>query len=166
MLDALKQAHAFPYIIGTKRSPITPDNSKGTEQESMKPDHHLEGFRSTMVDALFVPGDSHVSQLSGNGRTLHWIAESFGHCKVIAATGAAVPLVQKAISAVGSAVETSDSGVINSYGLITAESFDAPTGPIRFTQDSTDFLGQFFYSISLHRMYQREVDGLTKRLAF
>ncbi|KAG9314601.1 hypothetical protein JVU11DRAFT_5404 [Chiua virens] len=51
-------------------------------------DHHFEGQRSTLFDAIYIPsGKEHVRALAKNGRAIHWVREAFGHCKSIAAVG-------------------------------------------------------------------------------
>lgn len=41
-----------------------------------------------MYDAVYIPsGAEHVKALGKNGRVIHWVRETFGHCKPIAAVG-------------------------------------------------------------------------------
>lgn len=82
---ALLAAKATPFIIGPRRGTIFADGGG-----SVFADHHYEGQRSTMFDALYVPSGSHAELLANNGRVVHWIREAFGHCKAIGAVGEGV----------------------------------------------------------------------------
>jgi catalase len=75
---ALSAAGAFVFTIGPKRQPV-----KSPGRQSISPDHHFEGMRSTMFDSLYIPGGEHVSSLLTQGRVIHWIREASGHCKAI-----------------------------------------------------------------------------------
>lgn len=88
MKTALLAAGAVPFIIGPRRGTIySAGESKGSGK-GVQADHHFEGQRSTMFDALFIPGGGEsVKTLAGNGRSLHWMLEAFGHLKTIGAVG-------------------------------------------------------------------------------
>lgn len=59
---ALEAAGAFPLVIAPRRHTIYP--SGGDKSSGVKADHHLEGMRSTMFDALIIiPGGDSVSTL-------------------------------------------------------------------------------------------------------
>lgn len=172
MMAALKAARAFPYLIGTRRSAIKAGDVSASGAQSVTPNHHLEGLRSTMVDAIFVPDGSHVADLCKNGRAVQWVREAFAHCKAVAATGRGVTLVQEALGPLaGSDVKLASSGkdnVEDSYGVVTA----GKVGPERvgdvvdMMKNAEGFLGKFFAAISRHRTYEREMDGLTAQLAY
>lgn len=82
---AFASAGAVNYIIGARRGEIKAASGLG---DSVKADHHFEGQRSTMFDALFIPsGKEHAKSLATNGRAVHWVREAFGHCKAIGAIG-------------------------------------------------------------------------------
>jgi len=167
MHAAVKAANALPYVIGPKRSPIKPASG-----EAVTPAHHLEGFRSTMVDAIFVPGGSHVDTLKTNGRAVHWLREAFCHCKAIGATGTGVDLVNIALSHLANDKVTLASKdvaqVQNSYGVVTAGKIETPkfTDVLKIAKEATDFTSQFFNGIAQHRCWERELDGLTMQLAY
>jgi catalase len=81
---AMKLGSASTFIIGPRRSKIA---SAGGAAPVMA-DHHFEGQRSTLFDALFVaPGAKSAETLKKDGRVIHWIREAFGHCKAIGAVG-------------------------------------------------------------------------------
>lgn len=67
---ALTAAGALPFTIGPKRQPIKPSSGG----EGVKVDHHFEGNRSTMYDAIYIPGGEHVKTLRKNGRVVHWVS--------------------------------------------------------------------------------------------
>lgn len=75
---AIKAAGALPFVVGTKRSPIYAEEQSPDSSDGVVADHMYDGQRSTIFDATFVPGGSHVSTLSKNGQLRFWIVESFG----------------------------------------------------------------------------------------
>lgn len=167
MRDAIKQAGALPFVIGTKRQPIlaegetdsTTSKSSGSTKDGVVADHHFDGQRSTMFDATFVPGGSaaYIKSLSQMGLARHWIAETFGHLKPLGATGAAVELVKSALAGVPGLQTTADAGATEWYGVVTGGG--KGNVPPAFTD-------AFFGQISQHRNFQREMDGLASTVAF
>jgi catalase len=162
---ALSAAGAFVFTIGPKRQPV-----KSSGGESVSPDHHFEGMRSTMFDSIYIPGGEHVSTLLKQGRVVHWVREAFGHCKAIGATGEAVKLVQTACAVEGMTFATgSASDVVDSYGVVTAGGI----GNVRSIRDTLkmvkggkNFLDAYAFNISQHRNFKRELDGLTTMVAY
>lgn len=159
---ALMSAGALPFTIAAKKQAIMPSSGKG-----VAPDQHFDAARSTMFDAVYIPGGSHVEILSKNGRAIHWIRESFGHCKAIGATGEAVALVRQACGIEGMTfAEGTD--VVDSYGVVTAAG--AGTGSfkegLQMLKGAKTFIEAFAYNMSQHRNWQRELDGLTSMVAF
>ncbi|KAF2839429.1 catalase [Patellaria atrata CBS 101060] len=165
---ALSAAGAVPFTISVRRSPIFAAGEDQGTGKGQKPDHHLEGMRSTMFDSIFVPGgvDS-IATLRKNGRALHWVREAFGHLKAIGATGEAVSFVKDACALPGlSFAETGD--VVDSYGVVTSneskpESFKEA---VNLVKGAKDFVTAYFYAISMHKNFDRELDGLSSKLAF
>ena len=81
---AMKLGSASTFIIGPRRGKVT----GATETTSLVADHHFEGQRSTLFDALFIaPGVKSAEMLKKDGRVIHWVREAFGHCKPIGAVG-------------------------------------------------------------------------------
>lgn len=168
---ALKTSNALPLIIGTKRSPIFAEGEDRSTSKGITPDHFYDGVRSTLFDATFIPGGPHIQNLAKNGQIRHWINETFGHLKPLAATGDAVNLVKETLSVVpGLKVADAKSNDITEwYGVITAGGKHTPesfTETIKILKEANDFVGQFFYQISQHRIYQRELDSLASAVAF
>jgi len=161
---ALMSAGALPFIIAPKKQAIKGNGGSG----SVKPDQHLEAARSTMFDALYIPGGSHVETLSKSGRAIHWIRESFGHCKAIGATGEAVALVKQACGIEGMTF-ASGAEVVDSYGVVTAGGVGKPGSfkeGLKMLKDAKSFTEAYAYNISQHRNFDRELDGLTSMVAY
>jgi catalase len=84
----IKSASALSFVIGPRRGTIYAAGQKIGVGEGVWADHHYEGQRSTMFDAVIIPsGAEHGEKLSNNGRVIHWVREAFGHCKAIGAIG-------------------------------------------------------------------------------
>lgn len=165
---AIKAAGALPFTIGPRRQPIRAADGKG----EAKPDHHLDGMRSTLFDAIFVPGGTASAEtLAKMGLARFWVREAFGHCKAIGAVGAGVKLVEAAVKEVGDGkYELSGiggkTGVLDWYGVITsAELSDHEISSVKETiqiiKDGKGLIEKFFWQISQHRNWDRQLDGLT-----
>jgi catalase len=160
---ALEGAGAFPSTIGPRRQAVAP----AAGGKSVVPDHHFEGMRSTLFDALYIPGGEHVDELLKQGRVVHWVREAFGHCKAIGATGEGIKLVQTACGIKGMSFCADKSGdVVDSYGVVTAGSVTRPEGELRMQKEDENFVNAYAYSISQHRNYLREAEGLTSLVAY
>lgn len=82
---ALTAAGAVPFLIGPRRAKI---ESSGGLSSGLMADHHYEGQRSTMFDALIIaPGEKSSETMRNMGRVIHWVREAFGHLKPIGAIG-------------------------------------------------------------------------------
>jgi catalase len=84
--SALANGQATTWIIGPRRGKIYAHHD-GESGQFIMADHHFEGQRSTMFDAIYIPSGSHARALANNGRAIHWIREAFGHGKAIGAVG-------------------------------------------------------------------------------
>lgn len=171
MKDAVAAAGALPFVIGTRRSPIYAAGESRETSKGVVPDHQYDGQRSTMFDATFIPGGSHVKALQGNGQMRYWIAETFGHLKALGATGEAAQLVKEVLGNVmGVQVAGADAKEpVEWYGVVTAkgpESIESFSQGWQMLKDAGDFVGKFFWQISQHRNYQRELDGISSAVAF
>ena len=85
----LASEKATTWIIGPRRGKVYAALSgKSDVGACLVADHHFEGQRSTLFDALYIPsGVEHAKRLNESGRVIHWVREAFGHCKGIAAIG-------------------------------------------------------------------------------
>jgi catalase len=168
IVAALKSCQALPYTIGPRRSPIFAAGESKENSKGVTPDHHLEGMRSTMFDSVFVPGGAtSVSTLRKNGRALHWVREAFAHLKAIGAVGEAVDFVRDACALPGVDFSTSDA-VTDSYGVVTAAKVkpDSFKEMVKMAQGAVDFVDAYFYAISLHKNFEREMQGFPQMVAY
>lgn len=165
---AVASSQGIPIIIGTKRSEIFVAGQKREQGKGIRPDHHLEGYRSTMVDAVFVPGGREsIDTLKKNGRALHWVREAFGHLKTVGGTGEATELLQAAFQLPGVQL-ASGAEAVESYGVVTLGKVEPDSFGESFTiaKEGAGFVGKFLYSISQHRNWDRELDGLNTQVAY
>ncbi|KXJ88827.1 catalase [Microdochium bolleyi] len=166
---AILASSALPFIIAPRRSEIYPAGANKTKGQGVVPDHHLEGMRSTMFDALFIPGGAEAIQtLTKSGRAVHWVREAFGHLKPIAASGEAVTLLNVAISLPNSVQVSTNSEAVESYGVVSIGKIapDSISEIVTIAKEGAGFLEKFWYQISQHRNWQRELDGLNTQVAY
>ncbi|KAG5303355.1 catalase isozyme A [Histoplasma capsulatum G186AR] len=171
VIAAVSAMGALPFIIGTKRQPIFADDEDRNHSKGVTPNHNYTSQRSTCFDATFIPGGSHIKELSQLGPIQHWVAEQFGHCKAIGATGEAINLIVQALNNLPDLeVASASSGhPVDWYGVVTSSKLHEPhslTEAIKLFPEASDFLGKFFYQISQHRNYEREMAGLTDKVPF
>jgi catalase len=167
---AIKSNSASTFIIGPRRGKI----ADATGTISVMADHHFEGQRSTLFDALFIaPGSQSAETLKKDGRVIHWVREAFGHCKAIGALGEGIEVVRKALQDVEKISLASPTGqasdVTVSYGVVTASKISSlltAMDVLRISGDDKGFLSEFAYEISKHRCFRREMDGLNTQVAF
>ncbi|KAI0480710.1 catalase [Xylariaceae sp. FL0804] len=165
---ALKASGALPFTIAPRRSEIYPAGSDKKKGSGVQPDHHLEGMRSTMFDAVFVPGGAEsIKTLSQSGRALHWVREAFGHLKAIGGTGEAVELFKMAFALPGINVSANEKAV-ESYGVVTLAkaSPDSFKEVVTIAKEGAGFLEKLWFQISQHRNFDRELDGLSSQVAY
>jgi len=166
----MKLGWASTFIIGPRRGKI----SSSTGTASVMADHHFEGQRSTLFDALFIaPGSRSAETLKKDGRVIHWVREAFGHCKTIGALGEGIEVVRKALQDVEGISLASAAGraddVTVFYGVVTAPNISLPStvrDVLRIGSDEKGFVSEFAYEISKHRCFEREMDGLNTQVAF
>ncbi|KAF4462575.1 catalase-1 [Fusarium albosuccineum] len=166
---AIKAQKALPLVLAPRRSAIFSASEDSSSSNGIIPDHHLEGQRSTMFDAIFIPGgEKSIQTLSKNGRALHYIREAFGHLKAIGGTGEAVQLIEKAIQLPEVSLSATDSDVVESYGVVTLKNAhpESLKEIVNVAKNAKGFLEKFVYTISQHRCWQRELDGLSTMVAY
>lgn len=168
IVGALKAAKALPFTIAPRRTPIFAAGESKESGKGVKPDHHLEGMRSTMFDSVFVPGGADsIATLRKNGRALHWVREAYGHLKAIGAVGEAVDFVKDACELPGMEFSTS-ADVVDSYGVVTAsqvkpESFKET---LKMAKGAKDFVDAYTFEISQHKNFEREMKGFSSMVAY
>ncbi|EFY88495.1 catalase [Metarhizium acridum CQMa 102] len=168
VVAALRAARAIPVVLGPRRSPIFAAGEDRHSAKGLMPDHHFEGQRSTLFDAVFIPGGREsVDALAKMGRVTHYVREAFGHLKTIAATGEAVDLVGKAVQLDGVRF-SADSDAVLSYGVVTLRhpKPESLREVVQATKNAKHFLDQLFWSVSQHRCWERELDGLAAQVAY
>ncbi|KAI2637454.1 catalase-domain-containing protein [Xylaria nigripes] len=166
--SALKASGAVPFTIAPRRSEIFPEGAEKTPGKGIKPDHHLEGMRSTLFDAIFIPGGAEsIKTLQKSGRAIHWVREAFGHLKTIGATGEAVQFLTQALALPGVQMST-DNKAVESYGVVTMAkvSPDSLKGVVGFAKQSANFMEKLWLEIANHRNFKRELDGLNSQVAY
>ncbi|KZT08246.1 catalase [Laetiporus sulphureus 93-53] len=162
--ELLKQGQATTWVIGPRRGKIVAEGGG----EGLGADHHFEGQRSTMFDAIIIPGGAeHAKKLAENGRAVHWVREAFGHCKAIGAVGEGVSFVREAfhLSEVKFADEKGGSITV-SYGVVTAGKDSTLGNRLELKEGAPGFVSKFAFELSKHRCYERETDGLTSKIAY
>lgn len=168
MYAAIKAQKALPFVLAPRRSAIFAEGEDPSSAKGVVPDHHLEGQRSTMFDALFVPGGSKsVETLKKTGRAVHYLREAFGHLKTVAATGEAVDLLSTAFALPGVQL-SADGQAVESYGVITLRHAkpEAWGEVIDVAKNAKGFVETFVRNVSNHRCWQRELDGLSAQVAY
>lgn len=173
MLGALEAAKAIPVIIGTRRGATYAENREGDEKRaSVIPDHHLEGQRSTMFDAILVPGGGDASKtLLKNMRARQWICEAFGHLKTIGAVGDGVIFLTQALGeAASNKIQVSATGeqAVESYGVVTLRdtSIESFSQALDVASQGYGFWERFAHGVGSHRCWQRELDGVNQLVTY
>lgn len=161
MKEALEARGAFVFTIGPQRSGVTAESG-----QKVIPDHFFVGMRSTLFDAVFVPGGKHIETLSKNGVAKFWITESFGHLKAIAGVDEAVPFIRRQVGLEEVKFAADGSAMTESYGVVTGHGDAASTLKVADVgPDAKGLAEQFIWHISRHRNWQRELDGLSDMVA-
>ena len=162
MKETLEARGAFVFTIGSQRQGVTAETG-----QTVVPDNFFSGMRSTLFDAVFVPGGKHVSNvLAKNGVAKFWITESFAHLKAIAGINEAVPFIAKQIGLEEVRVAKEGSALAESYGVVTGHGDAASILEVSDVGPNSKTLAeQFIWHISRHRNWQRELDGLSDQVA-
>ena len=188
---ALKAGMASTWIIGPRRGPVYPDGEEVGRGKGYSADHHYESQRSTLFDAVIIPGGAkHAQALANNGRTVHWVREAFGHLKPIGALGegeyarqskqsldadvtlhAGVAFLREAVGLPGVqfAADLNSDNVTVSYGVVTAGKYDlgsAAADVLEIKQGEKGFISNFAYELSKHRCWERELHGLNVKVPY
>ncbi|KAM6500925.1 Catalase-like domain containing protein [Amanita muscaria] len=167
----LATAKAMTFLIGPRRGMIYSAGEIIGSGDGLVADHHFEGQRSTLFDAIMIPsGEEHGKTLVEHGRAVHWVREAFGHCKVIGAIGEGIPVVKRALEIPNVKLQDlTKEGVVTSYGVVTTGVYtltSAVVDALKIEPGSKGFVANFAYELSKHRCYERELEGLTSQVAF
>ncbi|HEX2920757.1 MAG TPA: catalase [Bacteroidales bacterium] len=139
MIDFLKQEGAKPVIISKIHG-----MRKSSDNNEIKTDKTYITTASVVYDALYIPGGSHIEKLIQHGNAIHFINETFRHCKAIGATSEGVNLLR---SSQIKGINLDESGnITNSEGVVT----------ISETSGLEKFKEEFKTAIAMHRHWVRE----------
>ncbi|KAJ2895444.1 hypothetical protein MKZ38_006589 [Zalerion maritima] len=170
--SALEAEKAIPMVIAPRRGEIFGAGQEKKKGTGLVADHHLEGMRSTLFDAVLVMGgEESANTLAKNGRAIHWVREAFGHLKAVGGCGDGVKVVQIALSEVKDQqgfTLSSDSNVAEWYGVVTMANIEPERlrEVVTIAKNANTFMGKFFHAISEHRCWARESDGLNAMVAY
>ncbi|MEN6518560.1 MAG: hypothetical protein ABFC38_10250 [Methanospirillum sp.] len=135
---AIREAGAHAKVIGpTGRAIVASDGRE------LAPDFTLLTASSVLFDAsLVADGDESVAALVRLGPALHWVNETYAHCKALGGLGAGAVLLS-ASDIPG--VEFEGEGVQSHLGVVTAP-------PDVFGE----FMDAFLAAVAAHRHWERE----------
>jgi catalase len=115
---------------------------KGSTGEDVKVDKNYVSSASVMYDAVLVAGGAaSAAALKQHGDAMHWINETFKHCKTVGAIGEGVEVLQLA-RLPGVTLADSD-GVTSDRGVVTARATDG-------------FARQFSEALAEYRHWERQ----------
>ena len=135
MKMALTNEGALVKILGPRGGTLK--SAKGVD---VKVDISLLNAASVLFDATYIPGGKKsVATLIKDDRAIHFVNESYKHCKAIAATGEGVDLLHV------SAIDFDDGATKNDFALIADEKGDAKKVSAKFIK-----------AIAQHRNWGRE----------
>jgi catalase len=140
---SLEQAGAHVEVISKNKGMLQGDGG----QEVMV-DKNFVTTGSIMYDAVYIPGGrSSVDMLKSQGEAVHFVNESFKHCKALAAFGEGVELLNGAnLKGVQLATNHEQKNMFSDMGVVSARngaSMDA-------------FASEFIQAVSQHRHWERE----------
>jgi catalase len=121
---------------------------QGAGGQEVMVDKNFVTTGSIMYDAVYIPGGrSSVDMLKSQGEAVHFVNESFKHCKALAAFGEGVELLNGAnLKGVQLATNHEQKNMFSDMGVVSARngaSMDA-------------FASEFIQAISQHRHWERE----------
>ncbi|HSL30423.1 MAG TPA: catalase-related domain-containing protein, partial [Anaerolineales bacterium] len=148
MKAALKEAGATAKIVSQNGGMVT-----GADGQALEVDELFVTTASVVFDAVFVPGGPQsVEALKTQGHAVHWINETFKHCKPIAALDEGIALLQASgIAGVQLAGEEDRERVVSDSGVVTAFVSSGDS-----SADLAPAAGQFIEAIAQHRHWSRE----------
>jgi catalase len=135
---------------------------RGTDGSEVEVDKPYVTTASVEYDAIFVPGGREsVDTLKTHGDAIHFLDETFKHCKTIGATGEAVELLE--IARIHGAELASGDEVVESLGVVTARGTDAHLSDrvkhavgVGESKGVAAFTDHFIEALSRHRHWNRE----------
>ncbi|MDQ6622321.1 MAG: catalase [Verrucomicrobiota bacterium] len=112
-------------------------SAKGAE---VKVDMSLLNAASVLFDATYIPGgEKSAATLRGNAKAIHFVNETYKHCKALAATGAGVGVLK------ASAIDFENGAMKDDFALLAHENSDVSKVSKKFVR-----------AIAQHRNWDRE----------
>ena len=138
MKKALKGVDATVKVVSKMSGEVTT-----TDGVSVVADESFKTAASVVFDAVYVPGGADsVNALSKSGDAIHWLNETYKHCKPICATGDGMEILKAtAISGIEIAGEDDDD-TVSDHGVVTL-------------RNGTDAGSAFIEALSQHRFWDR-----------
>ncbi|HVL37879.1 MAG TPA: catalase [Fimbriimonadaceae bacterium] len=141
MRRALEREEASAKVVSIKSGPVAT-----TDGVELVADENFSTAASVIFDATYVPGGSGVESLLSSGDALHWLNETFKHCKPICATNEGIHLLESAsLKNVQVAAEHARAGHANDHGVVTARGEDA----VQMVSEA------FLTALAAHRFWNR-----------
>ena len=138
----LKEVDVMCKVV-SKRSGMV-GTSDGSEIEA---DENFSTAASVVFDAVYVPGgEGSLNLLMKSGDALHFLNETFRHCKPIVATDEGVDLLKEAQL---HGVTLAESGMQQDHGVITARGGEV-----------SDVVGEFTKALAQHRFWERTMKDM------
>jgi catalase len=136
--DAIMQAGAMVHVVSKLLGELKP-----AQGEPVKVDKNYVTAASVMYDAVLVAGGADsAAALKRHGDAIHWINETFKHCKTVGAFGEGVEVLQAA--QLGNVRVAGDDGLTSDSGVITSRSADG------------DFAQAFLDAVAEYRHWDRQ----------
>ncbi|GAB3289801.1 catalase [Parasphingorhabdus pacifica] len=125
---------------------------RGSDSTEVRIDRAIHTVASVLYDAVIVPGGADsIRALSGDGYTIHFVAEAYKHAKPVAASDEGLALLQRAGI---NEIRKSDgrNGVVSDLGVVTAAQTGGSLPP--------NFVEEFAAALSGHRVWDRDTDSI------
>jgi catalase len=117
IIKSLNKAGAHAKIVSPRAGMIT-----SADGEQIKVDFRLRTTGSVLFDALFIPGgEQSIAALSKEAPAALFVAESYMHCKAIAATGEGIDFVKTSLVKGGLPPDFPEEIMAEANGMITSK---------------------------------------------
>jgi catalase len=145
--DSLSQMMQTLTAEGARAKIIAPSGGsiKTAQGNEVKVDFTFLTAGSVLFDAVYVPdGEASATALRAEARALHFIEESFNHCKAIGASGAGVGLLRASALGGGRNGAGSSGDLLASDGVVVSEA------------SGDGIAREFIKAVTQHRHWSRE----------
>ncbi|MFA1548207.1 catalase [Actinomadura chokoriensis] len=135
--DALTEAGAVCEVLAAEDGFV-----QAADGGQVEVTRAMSTVASVLYDAVFVPGgEESVRALAQDGDAVHFVAESFVHCKAVGALDAGIGLLERAGI---TGVEFADQNTVSDAGVVTGEGA------------SSDFPAKLIEAVKAHRHWTRD----------